>query len=420
MKIYLVGGAIRDSLLGRSVTERDWVVVGGSPSEMLAQGYRSVGKDFPVFLHPDTQEEYALARVERKTSPGYHGFDFVYDGSVTLEEDLSRRDLTINAMAQDNDTQDIIDPYNGLNDLKDKKLRHVTDAFQEDPVRILRVARFAARYYTLGFTVADETMALMARMVQAGEVNALTAERVWKETSRALLEPNPEVYLQVLRACGALKIIFPEIDNLYGVPQPPKYHPEVDCGIHAELVLHQAALLSPELPVRFAALCHDLGKAQTPTEILPSHHGHEMRSKRLTLQLCQRLKVPNELRDIAVYVSEYHGLSHTAFQLKASTILKLFESGDCFRQPKKLTWFLTACIADARGRPGFEQEPYLQAEYLNKLFQAAAAVSAQEVIAQLPAQPNGPQIKEAIKRTRVAVIQSVIQDIFGTEKKRLK
>lgn len=413
MKIYLVGGAIRDKLLGRPVTEHDWVVVGGSPEKMLAEGYRSVGKDFPVFLHPDTQEEYALARVERKTAPGYHGFDFVYDGTVTLEEDLSRRDLTINAMAQDSETQDIIDPYHGLDDLKQKKLRHVTDAFQEDPVRILRVARFASRYHSLGFTVASETMDLMTKMVQAGEVNALTAERVWKETSRALLEPNPEVYLQVLRACGALKVIFPEIDNLYGVPQPPKYHPEIDCGIHAELVLQQAALLSQELPVRFAALCHDLGKAKTPADILPSHHGHEMRSKRLTLELCQRLKVPNELRDIAIYVAEYHGLSHTAFQLKASTVLKLFESGDCFRQPKKLSWFLTACIADARGRPGFEHEPYKQADYLNKLFQAAMAVSAQEVIAQLPEQSSGPKIKEAIQKARIAAIQ----DIINTDKK---
>lgn len=411
MKIYLVGGAIRDKLLGRLVTEHDWVVVGGSPEKMLAEGYRSVGKDFPVFLHPVTQEEYALARVERKTAPGYHGFDFVYDGTVTLEEDLSRRDLTINAMAQDSETQDIIDPYHGLNDLKQKKLRHVTDAFQEDPVRILRVARFASRYHSLGFTVASETMDLMTKMVQAGEVNALTAERVWKETSRALLELNPEVYLQVLRACGALKVIFPEIDNLYGVPQPPKYHPEIDCGIHAELVLQQAALLSQELPVRFAALCHDLGKAKTPADILPSHHGHEMRSKRLTLELCQRLKVPNELRDIALYVAEYHGLSHTAFQLKASTVLKLFESGDCFRQPKKLSWFLTACIADARGRPGFEQEPYKQADYLNKLFQAAMAVSAQEVIAQLPEQSSGPKIKEAIQKARIAAIQDIINTV---------
>ena len=408
MKIYLVGGAIRDSLLGRPVTEHDWVVVGGSPEEMLAEGYRSVGKDFPVFLHPDTQEEYALARVERKTAPGYHGFDFVYDGTVTLEEDLSRRDLTINAMAQDSDTQEIIDPYHGLDDLKQKKLRHVTDAFQEDPVRILRVARFASRYHSLGFTVASKTLELMTNMVKAGEVNALTAERVWKETSRALLEPNPEIYLQVLRACGALKVVFPEIDNLYGVPQPPKYHPEVDCGIHAELVLQQAALLSQELPVRFAALCHDLGKAQTSAEILPSHHGHEMRSKRLTLELCQRLKVPNELRDIAIYVAEYHGIAHNAFELKASTVLKLFEAGDCFRQPKKLAWFLTACVADARGRPGFEQEPYKQSDYLNKLFQGAAAVSAREVIAELPEQSSGPKIKEAIRQARIAVIQDTI------------
>lgn len=411
MKIYLVGGAIRDKLLGRPVTEYDWVVVGGSPKEMLANGYRSVGKDFPVFLHPDTQEEYALARVERKTAPGYHGFDFVYDGSVTLEEDLSRRDLTINAMAQDSDTLDIIDPYHGLKDLKQKKLRHVTAAFQEDPVRILRVARFASRYHSLGFTVASETLELMTNMVNAGEVNALTAERVWKETSRALLEPNPEVYLQVLRACGALKVIFPEIDNLYGVPQPPKYHPEIDCGIHAELVLQQAALLSQELPVRFAALCHDLGKAQTPVDLLPRHHGHEMRSKRLTLDLCQRLKVPNELRDIAIYVAEYHGIAHNAFELKASTILKLFEVGDCFRQPKKLSWFLTACIADARGRPSFEQTPYKQAEYLNKLFQAAAAVSAQEVISKLPEKSSGPKIKEAIAQARIAVIQDIINTV---------
>ncbi len=404
MKIYLVGGAIRDNLLGRAVSERDWVVVGGAPEALEKLGYRSVGKDFPVFLHPETQEEYALARVERKTAPGYHGFDFVYDGSVTLEEDLSRRDLTINAMAQDSETQEIIDPYNGLSDLKQKKLRHVTDAFQEDPVRILRVARFAARYHTLGFTVASETNALMTRMVEAGEANALTPERVWKETARALLEPNPEVYLQVLRACGALKVIFPELDNLYGVPQPPKYHPEIDCGIHAELVLQQAGILSQELPVIFAAMCHDFGKAQTPADILPSHHGHEMRSKRLTLELCQRLKIPNELRDIAIYVAEYHGIAHSAFELKATTILKLFESGDCFRQPKKLDWFLLACRADAQGRPGFEQKPYPQVDYLKNLYQRAASVSAQEVIASLH-DATGPKIKEGMRRARIAAIQ---------------
>jgi tRNA nucleotidyltransferase (CCA-adding enzyme) len=404
MKIYLVGGAIRDKLLGRAVTERDWVVVGGSPEALENQGYRSVGKDFPVFLHPETQEEYALARVERKTAPGYHGFDFAYDNTVTLEEDLSRRDLTINAMAQDSETQKIIDPYHGLEDLKQKKLRHVTEAFQEDPVRILRVARFAARYHALGFTVAPETLALMTKMVQAGEVNALMPERVWKETARALLEPNPEVYLQVLRACGALKVIFSELDNLYGVPQPPKYHPEIDCGIHAELVLQQAAKLSQELPVRFAALCHDFGKAQTPADILPSHHGHEMRSKRLVLEFCQRLRIPNELRDIAVYVAEYHGIAHNAFELKASTVLKLFEAGDCFRQPKKLDWFLLACLADARGRPGFETTPYPQVEYLRKLFEAASGVSAQEVIATLT-DPTGPKIKEAMRKARIAAIQ---------------
>jgi tRNA nucleotidyltransferase (CCA-adding enzyme) len=418
MKIYLVGGAIRDALLGRAVTEQDWVVVGATPQALLTLGYRSVGKEFPVFLHPETQEEYALARVERKTAPGYHGFDFVFDSTVTLEEDLSRRDLTINAMAQNVETQEIIDPYGGLQDLNKKLLRHVTEAFQEDPVRILRVARFAARYHALGFTVAPETMQLMTKMVEAGEANALIPERVWKETARALLEPNPHVYLQVLRACGALKIIFPEIDALYGVPQPPKHHPEVDCGIHAELVLQQAAILSQELPVRFAALCHDLGKAKTPQDILPSHHGHEMRSKRLTLQLCQRLKVPNELRDIAVYVAEYHGLAHSAFSLKPTTILKLFEAGDCFRQPKKLEWFLLACDADSKGRTGFEQRPYVQVDYLRKLFQAAQSISAQEVIAKLPSPSTGPKIKEAIQKARIYAIQQVKADENAADPKQ--
>ena len=409
MKIYLVGGAVRDQLLGRAVTERDWVVVGASPAALLQQGYRSVGKEFPVFLHPETQEEYALARVERKTAPGYHGFDFVFDDSVTLEEDLSRRDLTINAMAQDLDTQQIIDPYGGLNDLTQKKLRHVTDAFKEDPVRILRVARFASRYHDLGFTVAKETLELMSLMVQAGEANALIPERVWKETARALLEPNPQVYLQVLKKSGALKVIFPEIDNLYGVPQPPTHHPEIDCGIHAELVLQQAAILSQELPVRFAALCHDLGKAKTPVDLLPRHHGHEMRGKRLTIELCQRLKVPNELRDIATYVAEYHGIAHRAFELKASTVLELFEAGDCFRQSKKLEGFLLACDADSKGRTGFENRPYKQLDYLSILFQAASSVVAKEVIAKLP-EPTGPKIKEAIRRARIAAIQQAINN----------
>ena len=409
MKIYLVGGAIRDKLLGRPVLERDWVVVGASPQALEQLGYRSVGKDFPVFLHPETQEEYALARVERKTAPGYHGFDFVYDGSVTLEEDLSRRDLTINAMAQDLASQKIIDPYHGLADLAQKKLRHITSAFQEDPVRILRVARFAARYHCLGFSVAEETYLLMTQMVQAGEVNALTPERVWKETARALLEPNPEVYFQVLRSCGALNVIFPEIDNLYGVPQVAAYHPEIDCGVHLEMVLQQAAMLSQELPVRFAALCHDLGKAQTPQSILPSHHGHEMRSKRVTLQLCQRLKIPNMLRDTAVYVAEYHGLSHKAFELKASTVLKLFEAGDCFRQAQKLAWFLLACTADSKGRLGFEQKPYGQAAYLSALFQAATQVKPAEIIAQL-AEPTGLNIKNAIKKARIVDIQQAMHE----------
>lgn len=409
MKIYLVGGAVRDALLNRPVTEQDWMVVGGTPQELLAKGYRSVGKTFPVFLHPDTQEEYALARVERKTAPGYHGFDFVFDSTVTLEEDLSRRDLTINAMAQDSESKKIIDPYGGLEDLKQKKLRHVTEAFQEDPVRILRVARFAARYAELGFTVASETIALMRKMVEMGEVDALIPERVWKETAKALLEPNPEVYLQVLRACGALKVIFPEVDALYGVPQPLKYHPEVDCGIHAELVLQQSALISSELPVRFAAFCHDLGKARTPKDILPSHHGHEMRSKRLTLQLCQRMKVPNELRDIAIYTAEYHGIAHNAFVLKPSTVLKLFEAGDCFRQPKKLEWFLLACVADAKGRPGFEDKPYPQAEYLAQLFEAAASVSSKKVINSLN-NPTGAEIKEAIKKAREFAIKQAKVD----------
>lgn len=379
METYLVGGCVRDELLGRTSKDRDWVVVGSNPEEMLAAGYKSVGKDFPVFLHPKSKEEYALARTERKTAPGYAGFSFHADADVTLEQDLSRRDLTINALARD-EQGNIIDPYNGQQDLKDRILRHVSPAFAEDPVRILRIARFAARFAELGFTIADETMALMKSMVKSGEVDALVAERVWQETERALGEPTPARYFEVLRDCGALARIFPEVDKLFGIPQPEEFHPEIDTGIHTMMVLEQAARLSDDTRVRFAALTHDLGKGITPKEEWPQHIEHEERGVPLVKELCERLRVPKDYRELAISVARYHLYFHRANELKAGTILKLIQGLDGFRRPERFAMFLLACEADSRGRPGYEDRVLTKPQLLKDAFKAAAEISVKPII----------------------------------------
>lgn len=403
MQIYLVGGAVRDTLLGREVTERDWVVVGATPAQLLAQGYCQVGKDFPVYLHPESKEEYALARIERKTGIGYTGFAFDASNHVTLEQDLIRRDLTINAMALDH-TGALIDPFNGQADLQNKILRHVSDAFVEDPLRVFRVARFAARYAEYGFSIADETLALMSQIAESGELQSLTAERIWKETSRSLLEPTPEVYFESLKACNALQSWFAELDALWGVPNPPQYHPEVDTGIHTMLVLQQAAKLSDNLAVRFAALLHDLGKALTPKDKWPSHHGHEGLGVASVKRLCERLKVPNECKELALLTCEYHGHVHKARELKPATILNLFNQCDIWRKPERFQLMLTACTADARGRPTFETTPYPQADYLLQCYKAAEQVDVQTF---LKKGLKGPKIKEALSQARITAIKAV-------------
>jgi len=379
MNIFKVGGCVRDRLLGLEVKDIDWVVVGASSEEMLAEGYKPVGKDFPVFLHPKTHQEYALARTERKTGPGYTGFDFHADPAVTLEEDLLRRDLTINAIAEDKDGK-LTDPYHGQQDLQQRILRHVSTAFSEDPVRILRLARFAARFADLHFTIADETMALMKKMVDSGEVDALVAERVWQETVRALAEDSPTVYFQVLRQCGALKILFPEVDRLFGIPQPEEYHPEIDTGIHTMMVLTQSALLSNDPKIRFAALVHDLGKGTTPKNEWPKHIAHEARGVPLVEALCKRLKVPKEYKDLAVLVTRYHLHFHRAAELKDTTMLKTLKSLDAFRRPQRLDDFLYACEADARGRPGYEDVQLDQTEIFRNAYSAAKSVNASSLI----------------------------------------
>lgn len=373
MNIYLVGGAVRDKLLGRTITEKDWVVVGSSPEQMQAQGFIPVGKDFPVFLHPQTKEEYALARTERKTGKGYAGFSFYCGEEVTLEEDLIRRDLTINAMAEDANGM-IIDPYNGQQDLADKLLRHVSPAFAEDPVRILRIARFAARYHALGFHVADETISLMQTMVANGEVDHLVAERVWKETERALGEPNPEIFIEVLRACNALARLFPEVNALFGVPQTATHHPEVDTGVHTLMSLQQAVALSSNTCVRFATLLHDLGKAQTPPEEWPRHIAHENRSLSLVKQLCERIAAPKDYKDLALMVAQWHTHCHRALELKPATLLKVLQSNDAFRRPERFEQFLLCCEADSRGRTGFENREYPQADLFRKALIAARSI----------------------------------------------
>src|SRR6478736_6653758 len=373
MQVYLVGGAVRDRLLGRAVRERDWVVVGATPGELERAGFIPVGRDFPVFLHPRTKEEHALARLERKVAPGYRGFTTEFSADVKLEDDLRRRDLTINAMAQD-DAGTIIDPYGGQRDLEARLLRHVSEAFAEDPVRILRVARFAARYAPLGFHIADETLALMRQMVADGEANALVAERVWTETEKALGEPCPDVFISVLRDCGALKVVYPEIDALFGVPQPEKWHPEIDTGIHQLMALREAVKLGGGVTVRFAVLMHDLGKASTPAEILPSHHGHEDAGVALVEQVCARLRVPSHFRELAVITARHHTHVHRASELRADTVLKTLEGCDAVRRPERFADFLLACESDARGRQGLEARDYPQREFFAAARAAVAGV----------------------------------------------
>jgi tRNA nucleotidyltransferase (CCA-adding enzyme) len=403
MEIYLVGGAVRDELLQRHVSERDWVVVGATQKDMLDQGFTSVGKDFPVYLHPKTKEEYALARQERKTAQGYHGFEFNAEPSVTLEQDLLRRDLTINAIARREDGQ-LIDPYNGQRDLQNKILRHVSPAFAEDPVRLLRVARFLARYSHLGFTVADDTMDLMQTLVANGEVAHLVAERVWKELSRALMEQTPSAFFQCLRTCGALHALLPEIDALFGVPQPAQHHPEVDTGEHVLLCLESACAMGANLEVRFATLTHDLGKALTPKSILPSHHGHEQSGLVPLRALCERLKVPNECRELATLVCDHHTRCHRAFELKASSVAKLFKNTDAYRRPDRFEHFLQACKADACGRTGFDSRNYTQANYLAYALAATDAAKAKVLQAK---GLSGQALGEALHRWKVRLIDEL-------------
>ncbi|WP_186070463.1 multifunctional CCA addition/repair protein [Burkholderia gladioli] len=405
MRIYAVGGAIRDELLGVPVQDRDYVVVGATPEQLAAQGYRPVGKDFPVFLHPRTHEEYALARTERKTAAGYHGFQFYFAPDVTLEEDLARRDLSINAMARELSPDGslvgpVVDPFDGRADLAAKRFRHVGPAFVEDPVRILRIARFAARF--ADFTVAPGTLALMREMVTAGEVDALVPERVWQELSRGLMEAKPSRMFEVLRECGALARILPEVDALFGVPQRADYHPEVDTGVHVMMVVDYAARHGYTLPVRFAALTHDLGKATTPEHVLPRHIGHEGRSVDLLKPLSERLRVPNECRDLALLVAREHGNLHQVMKMGAAALVRLLERADALRKPGRFAEMLQACESDARGRLGLEAQPYPQAERLRRALLAARSVDAGQVAAGLRGNPEG--IREAVHRARIAAV----------------
>ena len=403
MRVYEVGGAIRDELLGLPVQDSDYVVVGATPEQMLAQGFRAVGRDFPVFLHPRTRQEYALARTERKVAPGYAGFTFQASPDVTLEDDLRRRDLTINAIARD-DAGVLHDPYGGQSDLRERVLRHVSDAFAEDPVRILRIARFAARFP--GFVVAPETMALMRSMVAAGEVDALVAERTWRELARGLMTDKPSRMFEVLRDCGALARLLPELDRLWGVPQRAEYHPEIDTGVHVMMVLDHCAATGQPLAVRFAALMHDLGKGTTPADLLPRHAGHEQRSVRLLLAVCARLKVPNDVRDLARLVAAEHGLVHRIEEAGAAAVVRLLERCDALRRPARFELVLAACEADARGRLGFEARPYPQADRLRRALAAATAVDAGAVAAALGERAG---IAGAVHQVRVRAVALAIQ-----------
>ncbi|MEO0615090.1 MAG: multifunctional CCA addition/repair protein [Pseudomonadota bacterium] len=400
LEVYLVGGAVRDALLGLEVHERDWVVVGATPDELTARGFRQVGNDFPVFLHPDTNEEYALARTERKTAPGHGGFEFDTEARVTLEEDLERRDLTINAIAQRPDGT-LVDPYGGSNDLEQRVLRHVSDAFTEDPLRVLRVARFATRLAPLGFDIDVDTMRLMAEISAAGELETLSPERVLSETERALGHDRPSVYVRILRACGALGVLFPEVDALFGVPQPAQWHPEVDTGLHTLMVIDAAANMGAGTDVRFAALVHDLGKALTPESEWPRHHGHEARSVPLVKALCERLRVPKRWQRLAEHVAEYHTHCHRALDLRPKTAVKVLEAVGAFRDREHFERVLQTCEADARGRDGLEDRPYPQVDYLRGACDAAAAVDTAAIAAQ---GHEGKAFGEALRRERVTAV----------------
>jgi tRNA nucleotidyltransferase (CCA-adding enzyme) len=406
MQTYIVGGAVRDALLGLPVNDRDWVVVGASPQQLIAAGFLPVGKDFPVFLHPQTKEEYALARTERKTAAGYHGFVFHAEPNVTLEQDLARRDLTINAMAQDPQGR-VVDPFNGRRDLQSRVLRHVTAAFREDPVRILRLARFAARF--ADFSVAPETMQLMREMVESGEVDALVAERVWQELARGLMEGKPSRMFEVLRECGALAKLLPEVDRLWGVPQRADYHPEVDTGVHLMMVLDMSARLNAPLPVRFACLTHDLGKGTTPADVLPRHTGHEKRSADLLRNVCDRLRVPTECRELADVVAREHGNIHRCMDIGAAALVRLLERCDAFRKPQRFEQVLLACECDARGRGGKEEDAYPPRERLMAALAAAQSVATHE-IAELAQSRGvkGPEIGGMIQHARVEAVERML------------
>lgn len=401
MQVYLVGGAVRDQLLKLEVYDKDWVVVGATPEQMLADGFQAVGKEFPVFLHPKSKQEHALARTERKAGKGYTGFECFSSPDVTLEQDLMRRDLTINAMAQD-DSGRIIDPYNGQQDLKDKVLRHVSPAFVEDPLRVLRVARFAAKLTHLGFTVAPETMDLMKSIVNDGELQHLTAERVWQEWHKSLTTRHPEVFLDVLRSCGALAVVLPELDALFGVPQTEKWHPEIDTGIHTLMVAQQAALLSTSPIIRFAVQVHDLGKALTPKEEWPSHKLHTHTGQKAIKSLCSRIRVPNEYRDLAVAVCAQHSNVHRAAELRPATFIKILGQLDVWRKPEKLQQVLMCCEADHKGRKGLESTPYPQAGRFMQAYQAAISVEVQDIIAD---GFKGQAIKEELDKRRVKAVE---------------
>jgi len=407
MKVYEVGGAVRDALLGKTIKERDWVVVGATATELLAQGYRPVGKDFPVFLHPRSGEQYALARTERKVAPGYTGFEFDTSVDVTLAEDLARRDLTINAMAKSPEGE-IVDPWGGRRDLDNRILRHVSPAFREDPLRVLRVARFAARFTSLGFTIAPETRELMREIVASGEIEALRPERVWQETLKALQEDRPDVYFEVLRDTGALARTFPEVEALFGVPQPERWHPEIDTGVHTLMALRTAAEITASDVVRFAVLTHDLGKATTPRMLLPKHHGHETRSVEIIEALCERFPVSNRFRELAILVARHHGVAHRAAELKASTIVKLILDLDGIRQPDRFEEFLLACEADARGRKGLEQRSYPQADRLRSALLAARAIDAARLRAELNVE--GAALGKAIHAERVKAVRAALAE----------
>ena len=405
MQVYRVGGAVRDKLLGLDIKDTDWVITGTTPEKMVADGYKTIGKDFPVFLHPKTKQEYALARTERKISRGYAGFSFNTDPKITIEQDLSRRDLTINAIAEDTDGN-LIDPFNGQQDIKNRVLRHVSQAFVEDPVRVLRIARFAARFAHLGFRIAKETQQLIKKIGQSGELDALVPERVWTEMNKALAETDPQIFFTSLRECKVLKILFPEIDNLFGVPQTAKYHPEIDTGVHVMMVLKKSAELNFDNDIRFSALTHDLGKASTPSHILPSHHGHEQRGVKLTRQFCKKWRVPKATTELALMTCEYHTHVHRAYELKASTLLKLFMQTDCFRRPERFHKMTQACIADVRGRTNFENTPYPQAAYLNRLVEKLNNL---DMTAVVNSSKKGKEMGQAIYDYRLKYLKSILE-----------